>query len=480
MQQKFLFRLSIVLLSAILVLASSCSRTQNWPQFRGPGSNMLTPATNLPEEWDTIKNIAWTYDLDGAGWSSPVIWGDKIFVTSVFAVKTNPAPERGPMPGPPPGGGQPQPGQPAQGQQPMPNQPGQNPPQGPPQPEVRDTSYLQELYRWQITCVDLNTGRELWKQVAYEGVPKAGKNPNSTYACETPATDGKRVYAYFGMHGLFCYDLNGTLLWKKDLGVFYTQRGWGTGSSPLLYDDVLYIKNDNEENSFLAAFDTETGNELWRIQRDEKTGYSTPYIWRNNVRTELITTGKTARSYDPGTGKLYWELKLGGEQAIPSPVGNQEILYLGNAGGRQAPGALFAVKAGAGGDISLAEGQVKNEWVAWTYPEANLGNASPLLYNDKLYIVSSRGGEILCMNPVNGEVIYKGRVPGIGAVWASPWGYNGKIWFYDENGITLSLQGGDTFEYAQDNKLDDRFWASVAITGDSYVFRGVKKLYCIK
>ncbi|OFY64591.1 MAG: hypothetical protein A2Y71_17135 [Bacteroidetes bacterium RBG_13_42_15] len=458
MKQKFSFRSGFIILVLPLLLITACSKQQNWPQFRGPESNMLTTAKNLPEEWGNDKNVAWTYKMDGPGWSSPVVWGDKVFITSAVPIKMNPVPERGPMPG----------------------QPGQNPPQGPPPQEVIDTSYLQEIYRWQVTCIDLKTGEELWKQTAYEGAPKTGKNPNSTYACETPVTDGKRVYAYFGMHGLFCFDVNGNLLWEKNLGVFNTQRGWGTGSSPLLYRNVLFIQNDNEENSFIAALDAATGEEKWRVRRDEKTNYSTPIIWKNKIRTELITAGKTARSYDPETGKLLWELKTGGEQAIPSPVGNQDMLYVGNAGGREVKGFLFAVKAGAEGDITPADSGMLSEGVAWINPDANIGNASPLLYNGKLYIISSRGGEILCLDASDGEVVYKGRVPGLGAVWASPWVYNNKVWFFDERGLTLSLSAGDTFEYASDNRLDDKFWASVAITDNAYLFKGVEKLYCVR
>ena len=458
---------------------SSCK--QNWPQFRGPEANMLTSVKNLPEEWGDENNIKWTFDLGGsAGWSSPIIWGNRIFITAAYPVKTNPVPERGPVPGPPPGAQAPQPGQGQQGRQmPPQGQAGQNPPQGPPQPQVRDTSYLQEIYRWELACIDINTGKEIWKQIAYEGAPKTGKNQGSTYACETPVTDGKRVYAYFGMHGLFCYDIDGTLLWKKDLGVYWTQNGWGTGSSPLVYDGILYILNDNEENSILIALDAVTGEEKWKVQRDDKTSYSTPYIWKNKLRTELIISAKTARSYNPQTGVLLWEMKIGGEHSIPSPVGNEEFLYLGNAG-MQIKGYLYAVKPGAEGDITPEEGQLSSEWIAWTYTETNLGNSSSLLYNGKLYNIASRGGQVLCLDAHSGEVIYTGRIPGFGAVWASPWGYNGKVWFYDENGTTVSLSGGDTFEYTADNKLDDKFWASVAITNNTYIFKGVEKIYCVR
>jgi len=383
------------------------------------------------------------------------------------------------MQGSPPEGGQggPQPGRmpPAAGGQGQ--QPGQMAPQGP-GPEVIDTSYLNEIYHWQITCVDLNTGKELWKQVAYKGAPGAGKNPQNTYASETPVTDGKRVYAYFGMTGLFCYDMDGKLLWQKDLGTYRTQNGWGTGSSPILYKDLLFIQADNEVNSFITAIDAATGDEKWRVAREEKTSYSTPYIWKNSKRTELVTCGKTARSYDPATGKLLWELDAGGEQTIPSPAGDMEFLYLGNAGGRNISGALFAIKAGVEGDITPAEGEMTSTGVEWKLADAGMGNPSPLLFNGLIYLIGSRG-EINVIDAAKGEKVYNKRINGIGACWASPWAFNDKIHFLDENGVTRVFKSGSEFEMLPENKLDDKFWASVAIMGDSYIFRGVKKLYCI-
>jgi outer membrane protein assembly factor BamB len=482
MKQKTCLRLDILVLILPFLIITACSKQQNWSQFRGPESNMLPASKNLPEEWGTNKNVKWTYNLDGTGWSSPVVWGNKVIIASTFPEKVNPVPERRPMQGPPPEGGQggPQPGQmppPAGGQRPQPDQQGQNPPQGP-RPEVIDTSYMNEIYRWQVTCVDLNTGKELWKQIAFHGSPKAGKNPNSTYACETPVTDGTRIYAFFGMHGLYCYDMGGKLLWQKDLGSYKTQNGWGTGSSPVLYKDALYIQFDNEENSFLVAINSATGEEKWRAPREEKTTYSTPYIWKNKVRTELVTCGKIARSYDPETGKLLWKFKAGGEQVIPSPVGDKEHLYLGNAGGREVKATLFAVKAGVEGNITPAEGELKSTGIDWILSDPGLGNGSPLLYEGLIYLIGSKG-EINVIDAATGEKVYDKRINGIGACWASPWAFNGKIWFLDENGVTRVFKAGKEFELLPENKLDGKFWASVAITGDDYIFRGVDKLYCV-
>jgi len=459
---------------SFVIILSSCSQKQNWPQFRGPDANMLSSAINLPEVWDTVKNVAWMYKLDGAGWSSPIVWGDRVFITSCFPEKVAPVPERGPQQGPPPS---PQPGAPqSAGQAPR---PGQGQPGAPPQ-EDTDTTFRQDVYRWEVTCIDLNTGKELWKQVAYHGNPKVKKHPMNNYATETPATDGKRVFAYFGNIGLFCYDMEGYLLWKKDFGSYKVLNGWGTGSSPIIYNGMIYIQNDNEENSFIAGLDAVTGKEKWRALRDEKTNYSTPYIWKNKTRTELVAGGKSVTSYDPETGKPLWTLKAGGEMSIPSPSGDENILFIGNTGGQNAKSNLFAILAGAEGDITPPDSISTGNSVAWIFRDAGLGNSSPLLFNGFIYIIASRGGEIKCIKASDGTLVYKERVSGLGAVWASPWVYNGKVWFFDEKGITRSFTAGDKFEIINDNRLSDKTWASVAITGSGYIFKGVETLYLVK
>jgi outer membrane protein assembly factor BamB len=476
MKQKSGFILTPLLTASLLLFFSSCNNSGNWPQFRGPDGNMVITGKRLPETWGTDKNIKWTYEINGTGWSSPVIWGNRVFIASTFPEKVAPAPQMGPG-GPQPGQGPqqgpgPQPGQgPQQGQYPRPGQ-------GPAGLMPEDTSYKAEIYRWEIACVDLTTGKQLWKQTAYHGSPRTGKQPMNTYANETPVTDGKRICAYFGMIGLYCYDMDGKLLWQSDLGSYKTQNGWGTGSSPVLYQDVIYIQIDNEIHSFIIAIDAATGKEKWRSDRDEKTNYSTPFIWKNNTKTQLIVNGKMVCSYDLNTGKVLWELKTGMDQAIPSPVADKTHLYIGNKAGMQTKGKFYAVKSGASGDITPKDSLTLGPWLEWITPDAGLGSGSPLLYKGLLYNISQKG-ELTVTNTADGKQVYMKRINGMGAVWSTPWVFNNKIFFYDEKGVTRVFKAREQFEQITENKLNDKFWASPAISGDKIVIRGVEKLWCV-
>jgi len=469
MNQKL--KISAAIFIAFFTL-SNCSfpgKNSGWSQFRGPLNDMTATGTNLPTAWNESLNVKWTHELTGAGWSSPIVVDDKIFVTSAFLEKAAPGakPEEQPAPPPPPAAA---PG----------TQQGPPPQQGPRPQQPEDNSYKEEVYRWELTCFDLKTGKELWKQVAHKGNPGSKKHAMNNYACETPVTDGERVYAYFGMNGVYCYDLSGKLLWGKDLGVFNTLNGWGTGSSPVVYQGILYIQVDNEESSFIVALVAATGNEKWKVKRDEKTNYSTPVIWKNNQKIELVTTGNFVRSYDPASGNLNWQLKMAGKMAIPSPVFDTDHIYVGNAGGPDAKGMLYSVKAGASGDITPADSGLVSSGVEWTVRNSGIANPTPLLYKGLLYIVASRGGEVTCLNAATGVQEYRQKLENVGACWASPWVSNDQICFYDEKGVTQVFQAGTEFKLLSTNKLNDKFWSSVAIADDAYLFRGVKKLFCVK
>jgi outer membrane protein assembly factor BamB len=230
----------------------------------------------------------------------------------------------------------------------------------------------------------------------------------------------------------------------------------------------------------VVALDTETGDEKWRADYDDKTNYSTPVIWKNVAGTELVTVGKTARSFDPETGKLNWELKIGGQMAVPSPVYDDDHIYLGLSGENYKPGVLYSIKAGAKGDITPPDSTLVSSGVEWTLLQAGINSASPLLHNGLLYLVSGRSGELSCVDASTGELVYLQKIDKMGSCWASPWEFDDKIWFYDEKGVTRVVQAGRNFKLLTQNALDDKFWASVAFSSDSYILKGVEKIYCIK
>jgi outer membrane protein assembly factor BamB len=467
----------------------------DWPQFRGPGGAGVADGTQLPSEWGADKNVSWKVKIPGVAWSSPIVWGDKVFVTTAITENQKKPTAGGGFGGGGFGGGRP----PTGGG-------GGRPPGGgfgggfgrdPKPPDV--------MYRWEVLCLDRATGKTLWKQLALESKPKIATHGSNTYATETPVTDGERVYAYFGMHGLFCYDMKGDLVWKKDLGSYRMQMGWGTASSPVLEGDRLFVLCDNEEKSFLVAFDKKTGDELWRVSRTEKTSWGTPAIWRNKLRTELVTLGNPkVRSYDVATGKLLWELTVGSGQCSSSPVGDGEMLYVGNGGrggfggggfggpggfggagrrpgeGDAAGGALFAVKAGASGDVSLKDGASSSDGVAWSVRGGAPEMASPVVYKGQVYVCARNGGIVTCYEAKTGKQLYRERLPGAASFWASPWAADDKVFCLDDNGNTFVLQAGPEFKLLRKNALNEMFWASPAVAKDSLILRSVDHLYCIK
>jgi outer membrane protein assembly factor BamB len=337
------------------------------------------------------------------------------------------------------------------------------------------------VYRWKVLCLDGATGKVLWEKTAHEGKPRIPKQAANTYASETPATDGERLVAYFGMTGVYCYDLSGNLLWSKDLGAYPMQMGWGTGSSPVLDEQRVFVQCDNEKASFLVALDKRTGDELWRVPRDEKSNWSTPYIWKNKQRTELVTAGGTKmRSYRPEDGKLLWELSASGN-AYTTPVGDEELLYVEAAGGMMGGrGLLAAVRAGASGDISLKEGETTGAFVAWSEPVTTRRMASPLLYAGCLYMLDQQGGIIRCRDPKTGKEHYRQRLPGARSFVSSPWASDGKVFCLDQEGLALVVEAGPQLKVVASNRLEEMFWSSAAVVGEKLLLRGVDHLYCIQ
>lgn len=430
-------------LSLIMLLLTAAIADERWPQFRGPGSLGVVEDPNLPDTWSATENVAWKTDIPGTGWSSPVVWGNNIFVTSVVSAVEGEKPKKGLYFG---------------GERKAPN----------------------EVHRWMVYCVDWSTGRVRWEREVHNGVPPGPRHLKNSYASETPVTDGERLYAYFGNVGLFCFDMSGKKLWEKRWKPFPTRYGWGTAASPALCKDRLLILNDNDEESFIIALNKKTGEEIWRVKRDEGTNWATPYVWENESRTEIVTAGtRKVRSYD-FDGKLLWELSGMSSIVIPTPFSRHGLLYVtsGYVGDQHRP--VYAIRPGASGDISLKQGETSNKHIAWYQPQGGPYNPSPLVYGDYYYTLLDRGF-FTCHDAKTGKEVYaKVRIdPGVNAFTSSPWAYNGKIFCLSEDGDTFVIQAGPEFKLVGKNSLDEMCMATPALVRGSLIIRTASKLYRI-
>jgi outer membrane protein assembly factor BamB len=429
---------------------------ENWPQFRGPAGNGVAVEAKHPEKWSADEHLAWKTKIPGVGWSQPIVWGDKVFVTTAVAEN-----QKRPNPND---------WSPGEGAGILAAFFGSNR-----KPPTID-------YRWQVLCLDKASGNVLWEQTAHSGKPRVPIHINNTYATETPATDGERLIAYFGMIGLFCYDLEGKLVWSKDFGSFPMQMDWGSGSSPVIEGELVFIQCDNDKSSFLVALNKQSGDEVWRVTREERSNWATPLVWKNEKRTELITGGGAKmRSYEPTTGKLLWEMTASG-RCSASPVATEKMLYV-DSGDRLTGqrGIVAAIKPGASGDISLAGGNTTNDFVVWSLDLPGHIVASPVVASDLLYLCDQKAGIIRCLDALTGKAHYRQRLPGAAGLTASPWTSNGKVFFLDQSGQTFILAAEPTYKLLETNKLaDEMFWASPAVSGASLFLRSVDYVYCIR
>ena len=433
-------------LTLILVATSSSQITaadDRWPQFRGPGSRGVTDETGLPTSWSTTENVAWVTDIPGLGWSSPIVWDGTVYLTTVVSAAPVEEPQGGLYRG--------------------------------------QETWLpsQTEHRWLVYAIDVESGAVKWEREVHRGVPERGHHQKNTLASETPVTDGRSVYVYFSNVGVFRLDANGTVQWSHDIEASNTRLGWGTGASPVLYRDRLYIVNDNDDQSSLFALSTETGAEVWRTDRDEGTNWSTPYIWENEQRTEVVTTGTDkVRSYDLD-GNLLWELTGMSSISVPTPFAEFGLLYLssGYLGDQARP--VFAVRPGASGDISLAGTALSNEFIVWSQPQAAPYNPSPIVYGDYYYTLLDRGF-FTCHAPRTGEEVYSQQRIAVGAAFtASPWAYDGKLFALSEDGDTYVIRAGPEFEVIGQNPLGEFSMATPAIAHGSLFIRTASKLYRI-
>jgi outer membrane protein assembly factor BamB len=333
-------------------------------------------------------------------------------------------------------------------------------------------------------CLDARTGSTKWRRTARTGRPNLPRHSSNSYATETPATDGERVYAYFGMNGLYCFDFEGNLLWKRDLGNYEMRAGWGTASSPVLFDGCLYLQIDNQQQSFLVCLEAESGDERWRADRSEPSQYSTPMVWQNSQRNELIAGGQVYRSYDPNTGKLLWYLDMAKGRSSATPLAVGDRLYVGtefrNRGGPDDGGGfLFAVKPGGSGDITPPEDARSSRYVAWKIPRSGIQMASPVYCDGHLYLLERRSSLLHCVDAETGATAYRQRMSDARAFWASPWTCRDKIFCLDESGTTYVLQSGPKLRILGKNRLNEQSWSTPAIADNALFLRTIDRLYCI-
>jgi outer membrane protein assembly factor BamB len=439
--QRVLFVGALVALVALV--APVAPAYAQWPQFRGPGATGVGDGANLPDTWSATENVTWKTAIPGQGWSSPIAWGDRIFVTSVIPAGEIEAPKRGLY---------------FEGERPAPT----------------------IVHRYMIHAISFATGKVLWQRQLHRGVPPGARHLKNTFASETPVTDGKLVYAAFGNVGIYAMDFDGALVWSKPTDAAATRNGWGTASSPVVHAGRLYFVNDNEDASSLIAIDAATGATIWRVERPKETNWSTPLVWVNAGRTEIVTNGTSAiRSYGLD-GALLWQLGPSSTHVIPTPFASGDLLYVssGYVGDSRRP--VYAVRPGGSGDISLKPGETANASIAWSLPQGGTYNTSAIVYGDRYYTLFDRGF-FTCHDSKTGKEIYtKVRLdPTASGFTASPWAYNGKIFAMSEDGTTYVIDAGTEFKVIGRNALDEFTMASPAIHRDSLIIRTATSLYRI-
>ena len=412
-----------------LFLSLSALSAGDWPQFRGPNGDGVLPSGSLPTEFSPKEHLEWAAKIPGQGWSSPVVRDGKIFLTTAVS-------EKGLMPKNFSGG----------------------------IAGMKDKGRDPGKFKWQVLCLDPATGKQLWAATAAEAAPKFKVHPSNSFATESPVAFDGGVCAYFGMAGVVAaFDPAGKELWRKDVGSYPTSNDFGTAASLALLGDSIFLQCDNEKESFLAAYEAKTGKELWKADRPVKTSWASPFVWKNKTRTELVGCGGgLVISYDPKTGKELW--RLGGFTGAFSstPAATDELLFFGNSG-PMSVGPLFAVKAGAKGDITLKEGEKSGEFVAWYLTGSGPGMASPVVVGKHLYVVTRAG--LACYVAATGEQVYKERLPKAKTIVASPIVADGKIFILDEEGDGFIVAAGPKFEILGEPKLEGLFWSSPSVGG---------------
>jgi outer membrane protein assembly factor BamB len=424
----------------VFLLSSCLAVAQNWPSFRGTRAVGAVRNAQLPSSWDleTGRNVVWKISIPGLAHSSPVVWDDRIFLTN--AVSSNP------------------------------NSVLQFPLDGQPDMRTDVTSH-----QFGLMAIDRRTGKVIWNKVAYQGAPRVSRHPHNSYAAATPATDGKHVVAFFGSEGLYAFSVDGRQLWKQEVGILdqaafdMPEYKWGYASSPIIYGNLAIIQCDQMKGSFIAAFDLETGRQVWRADRDAIPSWATPGIYEGKSGAELVTNGtEYIRGYDPLTGNELWRLKGTSMISVPTPFAAHELIYVCSGYWRWIQ-PIYAIKPGARGDITPSKNASSTAHIAWTAQKGASYLNTPIVYDDLLYVMGNNG-VLACYGARTGDRIYQERV-GKGYFTSSPVGGGGKLYFSNEEGDVYVVQAGPTFKLLGENHMGEVVMATPAITDNLLLFR---------
>jgi len=421
-------------LTLVWLLFASVLHAENWPQFRGMNASGRTDGNNIPESWniESKENILWSTEIPGVGHSSPIVWGDRIFLTTAIGYESN----------------------------------------------WHDDSVE---HTWKMFSIDSKTGKILWEQTAYKGFPRAKRHEKSSQANSTPVTDGKYVAAIMGSEGIYVYDFDGKLVWKKDLGLLNpglasdNTSQWGYASSPIIYKNMLIIQLDRHENSFLAAFNVADGKEIWRTPRtDELPSWSSPTIYNAKNHTEILTNGQFFRGYDVQNGKEIWRFKDAAEVKQPTPLVEGDTFYF--AGGYPRGRPFYALRAGGTGDISLKEGESKNDFLVWKIEKGGPYTPTQIVYKGYLYSVQNNG-VLTSYDVQTGEKKYETKLDGDFS--ASPVASDDNLFFTSEDGVISVVKAGPEFKLVSKIDMDTPCYATPAIANRVMYIRTLDTLFAI-
>lgn len=426
------------LLSFSIAHSAEIDPSKQWPQWRGPALDGTSQTANPPLQWDASKNIAWKTPLQGRGSATPIVWGDKVFVTTSVDTGKQAVAEDIPKPDP---------------------------------RFDKRTQAPDTYHQFVVMALDRNTGKVLWEKVCTEKVPHEGHHVTHSYAAGSPVTDGEKLLVSFGSFGIFCLDLNGNILWEQQLGRQETRRGWGEAVTPSLYKDRVFVTWDHEGDSFLIALNASDGKTLWKVDRDEPSSWATPLVLEHQGKTQVITPGTNqVRSYDADTGEILWYHDGLTVNCIPSPLQhkNTVVVMSGYRGS-----VATAIPLDATGDVSGK--------TLWKLSRGTPYVPSPVLVDGMLYFVQSNNNILTAVDATTGEIVIdRERIDDLHNIYASPVAADGKIYLTDRDGTTVVIKAGEKLEVLATNKLGEPVDASPALAGNQLFLRSDKHVWCVQ